>query len=148
MNVELLSMTSKTPTPEPASEGRPPPYLCGERDPLLPPTAAPEIKVYKRRFWILGTFSFLAMFQCLMWNTWGPLSASMDAAYPGWGAGTVSLMGNWGNITFVVFVAPMCWLMNVRGVRAGVVVCVVLVAAGTAVRVVPMLTGGTTFFTV
>ena len=84
-----------------------------------------------------------------MWNTWGPLSASMDAAYPGWGSDTVAMMGNWGPITFVVFAAPMCWVMTTRGLRAGVLLCCGLVAGGVVVRVIPLLfSDSTTFFTV
>ena len=84
-----------------------------------------------------------------MWNTWGPVSDSVGVAFPGWGSGTVSMMGNWGNITFVVFVAPMCWLMHSKGVRVGVLVCAVLIAAGTVLRVVPLLVStDVTFFTV
>ncbi|XP_050711599.1 solute carrier family 49 member 4 homolog isoform X2 [Eriocheir sinensis] len=122
--------------------------LYGPEDPFAPPQEA-ATKKYARRFWILGSFSFLAMFQCLMWNTWGPLSASMDAAYPGWGSDTVAMMGNWGTITFVVFVAPMCWIMSTRGLRVGVLVCCTLVAAGVVLRVLPILfSDNVTFFTV
>lgn len=125
-----------------------PPPLYGAEDPFAPPQEA-ATKVYTRRFWILGCFSFLAMFQCLMWNTWGPLSASMDAAYPGWGSGTVAMMGNWGTITFVVFVAPMCWVMSARGLRMGVLVCCSLIAAGVVLRALPLLVSdNATFFTV
>lgn len=105
-------------------------------------------KTYPRRFWILGVFSFIALFQCLQWNTWGPISASVNAAYSGWGSGTVAMMANWGTITFVIFVAPMCWLMNTKGLRAGVFCCAVLIATGTVLRILAFIGDSTEFFTV
>ncbi|KAG7159324.1 Solute carrier family 49 member 4-like 4, partial [Homarus americanus] len=106
-----------------------------------------KIKIYPSRFWILLVFSVLAWFQCVQWNTWGPLSESVNAAFPGWGSETVAMMANWGTITFVLFVTPMCWLMNTKGLRIGVLCCGILVAGGTVLRVISILTNSTTFFT-
>lgn len=105
------------------------------------------LKVYKSRFWILITFSILAWFQCVQWNTWGPISESVDAAFTGWGSQTVAMMANWGTITFVLSVVPMCWLMETKGLRVGVLTCVILVAIGTVVRIIPFLTHSDSFFT-
>ena len=33
-----------------------------------------RVKVFKRRWYILLVFSLLAMFQCTVWNTWGPVA--------------------------------------------------------------------------
>ncbi|XP_045120073.1 solute carrier family 49 member 4 homolog [Portunus trituberculatus] len=137
----------------PLSNGRATPDLANST-PTYPhlthtPSDARPIRVYLSRFWILATFSFLAMFQCLMWNTWGPISTSIDAAYPGWGSGTVAMMGNWGTIMFVLTVAPMCWVMNAKGLRVGVLLCGGLVAAGTLLRALPLIVStNATFFTV
>ncbi|KAK4304038.1 hypothetical protein Pmani_023987 [Petrolisthes manimaculis] len=121
-----------------------------------PPTPDPtsldtsKIKVYTRRFWILFVFAMIAWFQCLQWNTWGPLSDSVNAAFPGrWGSKTVAMMANWGTITFVLFVSPMCWLMTAKGLRVGVMVCAALIAIGTVARAIPLIfTTSDVFFTV
>ncbi|XP_063586186.1 solute carrier family 49 member 4 homolog isoform X2 [Penaeus indicus] len=105
-------------------------------------------KTYFTRFWILFIFSFLAWFQCAQWNTWGPISESVNVAFPGWGAETVAMMGNWGTIMFVVGIVPMCWLMEAKGLRAGVLACAGLVAAGTVMRIIPFATSSDVFFTV
>ena len=39
----------------------------------LESTDLPEIKVYKRRWYILGLFGLLACHQCIVWNTFGPI---------------------------------------------------------------------------
>nr|XP_045583952.1 solute carrier family 49 member 4 homolog [Procambarus clarkii] len=104
--------------------------------------------VYLRRFWILGIFSFLSLFQSLQWCLWGPLSESVNAAFEGWGSGTVAMMSNWASITYVLCVAPLCWLMSTRGLRVGVVTCVVLVATGGIIRIISFTTDSDEFFTV
>ncbi|KAK7073107.1 Solute carrier 49 member 4 [Halocaridina rubra] len=105
-------------------------------------------KVYASRVWILSVFSFLAMFQCVQWNSWGPISESVNEAYSGWGSGTVAMMANWGTITFVIFIFPMCWLMNYKGLRTGVFTCSLLIASGTVIRILPFIGDSTELFTV
>ncbi|XP_069953629.1 solute carrier family 49 member 4 homolog isoform X1 [Cherax quadricarinatus] len=125
-------------------------YYPDTEDPFSEVLVDKEVKTatYLSRFWILFVFSILAWFQCVQWNTWGPLSESVNAAFPGWGSETVAMMANWGTITFVAFVTPMCWLMNKKGLRVGVLCCAFLVACGTVVRIIPFATTSAKFFTV
>ena len=44
-------------------------------------SGVPEMKMYKRRWYILILFSALACHQCTVWNTWGPIASSVQAAY-------------------------------------------------------------------
>ncbi|KAG7174835.1 Solute carrier family 49 member 4-like 3 [Homarus americanus] len=86
------------------------------------------------RFWILAVFCVLSWVQGVQWNTWGPISESMGAAFPGWGASTVAMMANWGTIMFVVFVFPMSWATQRYSLRAGVVASAALIFVGTSLR--------------
>lgn len=86
------------------------------------------------RFWILLVFSLMSWLHVVLWNTWGPISESVGAAFPGWGSSTVAMTANWGMIMFVVFVGPMCWATQRCGLRSGVVSSAVLMAVGTALR--------------
>nr|XP_053652617.1 LOW QUALITY PROTEIN: uncharacterized protein LOC128702397 [Cherax quadricarinatus] len=88
------------------------------------------------RFWILTVFSVLSWVQGVQWNTWGPISESMGAAFPGWGSSTVAMMANWGTIMFVVFVFPMCWATQRYGLRKVVLASTALIFLGTAIRCV------------
>ncbi|CAL4153962.1 unnamed protein product [Meganyctiphanes norvegica] len=106
--------------------------------------SASTITTYPQRFWVLTIFSILAWFQCCQWNTWGPINQSVMVGY-GWGSDTVAMMGNWGTISFVLFVTPMCWLTTRYGLRFGVLACSGLIAFGTALRCVTM---HTTAFTI
>ena len=50
-------------TPELANEKLLPPHLYGEDNLCNPSPGVAPIKVYLGRFWILGAFSFMAMYQ-------------------------------------------------------------------------------------
>ncbi|CAL4122123.1 unnamed protein product, partial [Meganyctiphanes norvegica] len=106
--------------------------------------SAPTITTYAQRFWILGVFSILTWFQCCQWNTWGPINQSVMEGY-GWSSGTVAMMGNWGQITFVLFIIPTCWLTTRYGLRLGVLTGSGMIAVGTILRCV---TTHTTAFTI
>ena len=72
--------------------------------------------------------------QTLEWSTWGPISESMNAAFPGWGPSTVAMMANWGTIIYMVCVIPLCWAMERFGLRSGMVGSAALMAIGTGIR--------------
>ncbi|CAL4064365.1 unnamed protein product [Meganyctiphanes norvegica] len=119
-------------------------YLEESREYGTTTPSPPTIRTYPQRFWVLGVFSLMAWFQCFQWNTWGPINQSVMKGYD-WGSDTVAMMGNWGTITFVLFVTPMCWLTTRYGLRYGVLTCSGLMAVGTALRCV---TTNTTAFTI
>ena len=100
-----------------------------EKTPLLPPDSCQETAVYGRRWWILTVFSLLAMFQCCVWNTWGPVVDVVSIVYPAWTQGTVSLLANWGAIMFLTFTFPILYLQN-RNLRSAMVLTSSLIALG------------------
>jgi len=94
-----------------------------------------DTAVYKRRWYILFTFSFLALFQCTVWNTWGPVVDIVHIVFPKWTEGTVSLFANWGSISFLVFMVPVLYLQNIN-LRSSILLSSSLIALGTALRCV------------
>ena len=88
-----------------------------------------EVVVYKRRWYILTVFSLLAMFQCCVWNTWGPVVDVASLVYPSWTQGTLSLLANWASIAFLVFMIPVLYLQN-RNLRSAVLLTSSLIALG------------------
>lgn len=109
---------------------------CGDQDPDTPVVT----KSYKSRFWILSLASILCWIHTLQWGTWGPISESMNAAFPGWGPSTVTLMVNWGTIMYVLCVFPLSWAMQQYGLRVGVVTSASFMAIGTGIRCITMKT--------
>lgn len=73
-----------------------------------------KCKVYKRRWYILVVFSIVASLNNLIWNTWGPIQGTSQVVFY-WDSTTITLLADWGPISFVVAVVPMCWLMDVKG---------------------------------
>ena len=73
-----------------------------------------ETKVYKRRWYILLVFSFSAMIQGGLWNTWGPIAESSEEAF-GWTDGDIALFANWGPIAYLIATFPFAWLIDTKG---------------------------------
>ncbi|XP_078347324.1 solute carrier family 49 member 4 homolog [Oculina patagonica] len=96
-----------------------------------------KCKVYKRRWYILAVFSVVAALNNLIWNTWGPIQGTSQVVY-GWDSTTITLLADWGPISFVVAVVPMCWLMDMKGLRVAVLVAVFCEFIGSGLRCIPI----------
>lgn len=92
----------------------------------------PEIRVYKRRWYILFVFCLLACHQCIVWNTFGPIETAVQYAY-GWTNFEAPMMANWGCIMFLVAVVPLTKLAE-QNMRLTVLVVSGCVALGTVLR--------------
>lgn len=73
-----------------------------------------EIKVYKRRWYVLLAFSLVALMQGGLWNTWGPIAASSEEAF-GWTDGDIALFANWGPIAYLIATFPSAWIVDTKG---------------------------------
>lgn len=96
-----------------------------------------KCKVYKRRWYILIVFSICASLNNLIWNTWGPIQGTSQVVF-GWDNTTITLMADWGPISFVVAVVPMCWLMDMKGLRVAVLAAAFLEFIGSGLRCIPV----------
>ena len=92
-------------------------------------------KIYRKRWYILLIFSLLSFQQCFIWQTFGPIERSVRYAYPNWSEDTVVMMGNWGCITFLMFVIPLCWYMEKFGIRNATLIVSGLMSVATILRV-------------
>ena len=66
------------------------------------------------RWYILTLYSVIAAMSNISWNTWGPIETTARAVF-GWDAGTISLLSDWGAITFVLFVFPSSYVLDKFG---------------------------------
>ena len=73
-----------------------------------------EVKVYKRRWYVLAVYCAVCILQSLIWNTWGPIQATARAVYH-WEDYQIDLLAAWGGITYCFTMAPFAWLMDVKG---------------------------------
>ncbi|XP_046573338.1 solute carrier family 49 member 4 homolog [Haliotis rubra] len=105
--------------------------VLDENSPLLDPSR--NITCYKRRWYVLVVFSYAALLQTAVWNTFGPIAQSAEAVF-GWSDANIGMLNNWGNIVYVVSMFPVAWLMDVKGLRVSMLLCSVLLVFTTAIR--------------
>ncbi|XP_048247413.1 solute carrier family 49 member 4-like [Haliotis rufescens] len=97
------------------------------------PNVTPDIKVYKRRWYILALFSLMAGLQAGVWNQWGPIARTSERMY-GWTDSDIALLANWGPIMFLPSCLAWSWLLDTKGLRPTCLLASALIAAGTGVR--------------
>lgn len=73
-----------------------------------------EIIVYKRRYYILLTFSMIAFMQYCCWNTFGPISTTCIEVFQ-WSEQEIALMASLDPITYILTIYFFSWMMDVKG---------------------------------
>ncbi|XP_046553132.1 solute carrier family 49 member 4 homolog [Haliotis rubra] len=92
-----------------------------------------NVKLYKRRWYMLVVFSLMSGTQSFVWNTWSPISTSSEVAF-GWNDGVISLMANWGPITYFIGMPIFAWMLDMKGLRVSSLLSMFLIAAGCGIR--------------
>ncbi|XP_060551826.1 solute carrier family 49 member 4 homolog isoform X2 [Ruditapes philippinarum] len=96
-----------------------------------------DTAVYSRRWYILIVFCLGSFCQALVWNTWGPITESAEIVLD-WQDSNIGMLANYGNIAFMITVLPMCYLVDVKGLRISLLICAFLVMAGTSIRCITL----------
>lgn len=73
-----------------------------------------EVKVYRKRWYILAMFFCLSVGQGIMFNTWAPIQSTARAVYQ-WDSFMIDLMPALGCIAPCFTIIPLGWLMDVKG---------------------------------
>ena len=84
---------------------------------------------YPIRWYVLLIFSLLCLCQCVIWNTWGPVSKVAKIVYPKWTDGTISLFVNWANFVTFPFLIPSIYFAN-KSLRGCILCSAGLMALG------------------
>ncbi|XP_046357525.2 solute carrier family 49 member 4 homolog [Haliotis rufescens] len=93
-------------------------------------------RLYKSRWYIVVLFALLAAVQMSVWNTWGPISHTAEAVF-GWNDADISLLANWGPITFMLGMPVFAWMMDAKGLRVCMVITVLCLGLGCGIRLIP-----------
>jgi hypothetical protein len=105
--------------------------------------ATQEYKVYRNRFYILGSFMLTSLNQCLFWLTYSPITQESQAYY-GISGATVNLLLNWGPIVYVLVILPVMTLAaRPNGLRSCVLLAASLQCVTGCIRCIPSLFPGT-----
>ncbi|CAF1300536.1 unnamed protein product [Adineta steineri] len=95
--------------------------------------------VYRRRFYVLFIFSFLAFNQCLFWLTFSPISKSTQIYYH-IDESTVNLLLNWGPIIFIPCLPLAYVLLNKQhGLRKTVLLLAITDFIAISLRIMPTI---------
>ena len=96
----------------------------------------PEFKLHKSifRFYILLLFCGFTFMQGLIWNNWGPIADSADLVY-GWDSSVIALLTNLGPIAFVPGFILFPIIINLYGLRYGILLGMFLTCLGAVIRV-------------
>ena len=104
---------------------------------LVQTTSSSIYPVYRRRFYVLFVFSFLAFNQCLFWLTFSPISQSTQIYY-GINESTVNLLLNWGPIIFIPCLPLSYILLNRRdGLRRTIILLAITDFIAVFLRILP-----------
>jgi hypothetical protein len=99
----------------------------------------PSYKLYRRRFYVLFIFAFLAFNQCLFWITFAPISDSTQTYYH-IDEATVDLLLAWGPICSIICLPLTYLLLNKRnGIRYCVIVLAITDLVATIIRIIPSI---------
>lgn len=93
-------------------------------------------RVYWYRWYICFTFAFLGLLQGIVWNTWSPINQSSEAAL-GFTASDITLLANWGPISFLICMPIYSWLFERFGLRSATLSAAFFIMIGTALRCLP-----------
>ncbi|KAL4235024.1 hypothetical protein ACF0H5_006662 [Mactra antiquata] len=105
--------------------------MSDDTEPLL--SSQTSVLVYKRRWWILGVFCVTCSLQSMIWNTWGPIAESAEIVLQ-WSDGNIALISNLANISYMLLVLPLCVLMDTKGLKFSMLLCICLLMTASVIR--------------
>ena len=76
--------------------------------------AAGNIKVYRRRWYILFLFTLLNTTGNILWNTWPPIQETCQLVF-GWDKTNVLIIGALQAVGSIISIVPSAWLLDTKG---------------------------------
>ena len=84
-----------------------------------------NIKVYKRRWYILFIFTLLNTTGNILWNTWPPIQETCQLVF-GWDKTNVLTIGALQAVGSIISIVPSAWLLDTKGERVLFIIHVTL----------------------
>ena len=91
-----------------------------------------QTSVQWQRWWILGLFSLLTMWQCAIWNTFGPIAQTVEEEF-GWTEKTLTGFTWWAVLDFPLFFLPSSFILS-RSLRYSVLAASSCSVIGATIR--------------
>ena len=93
----------------------------------------PEVKLYRRRWYVLAIACLMGFAQGWIWNFYGPIAVAVERVLK-WDDNTLALLANWGPFSYFLGFLPTTWLMDHKGARPALIAGAVLCFAAAAVK--------------
>ena len=87
--------------------------------------------LYWQRWLVLFSFSMFTMWQCSVWNTWGPISETAKTEF-GWTDSTLVQFNLWGILTFFLACPASAYVLS-NNLRLSVVLAAGCMFLGTTI---------------
>lgn len=98
--------------------------------------AAGDIKVYKRRWYILFIFTLLNTTGNILWNTWPPIQETCQLVL-GWDKTNVLIIGALQAVGSIISIVPSAWLLDTKGIRFAVLCSISLQTLAVVLELIP-----------
>lgn len=98
--------------------------------------AAGNIKVYKRRWYILFIFTLLNTTGNILWNTWPPIQETCQLVF-GWDKKNVLIIGALQAVGSIISIVPSAWLLDTKGLRFSVLCSMSLQTFAVVLEIIP-----------
>ena len=105
-----------------------------ESVPILKRCDTESYEVYKIRWYILMLFSVLCCNQRIVSDSFAPIAGTMRRVIPDWTNTNTLMVANLGCIAFIVFIGPVCCLLEQTGLRTTCLIASGLMTIGTILR--------------
>ncbi|XP_021375997.1 disrupted in renal carcinoma protein 2 homolog [Mizuhopecten yessoensis] len=99
----------------------------------LKPLLRVKPRTYARRWWVLIYVSLAYIFITLGWNSWGPISQSVEYGF-GWDDSIIADILNVGKIGVIGSIIPLSYLVDTKGIRLVMIVSTTLTLMGYVIR--------------
>ena len=86
----------------------------GHKEGLTASKSKVEIKIYRRRWYVLFVFAAETLIYNMAWNTWAPIQEPCKIAFD-WTDFDLLLLTSWAPISLVLTSAAFAWLMDTKG---------------------------------
>ncbi|KAL1462932.1 hypothetical protein WDU94_014733 [Cyamophila willieti] len=91
-----------------------------------------------QRFYVLLMYCAVTCMQVIVSNTWNSIADSVLFAFPNCKPKSIALLSNWGSVSLLFCILPVCYMLHKKGLRTSMLVACGLCTLGAGIRCLPL----------
>ncbi|XP_008472198.2 disrupted in renal carcinoma protein 2 homolog [Diaphorina citri] len=111
---------------------------CLDLTPLSDAARIRPIEKPAQRFYVLLMFCAVTCMQVIVSNTWNSIADSVLFAFPYCKPNSIALLSNWGSLSLLFCILPVCYLLHKKGLRISILLACGLCTLGAGIRCLPL----------